>query len=125
MELKKALQGGATPFRANTWHALLQIVTLGMGSLFGARGGAACNDRGCGGKWSGYRGLSVDESRVFRLDWCGVDILPGHIGKRQGGNQLNFAALIDCEYVTGLLAAKWLAVILEMLADVYGGRLPL
>ncbi|WP_416190038.1 chloride channel protein [Neisseria sp. CCUG17229] len=237
VEVKNALKGEAMPFRATTWHALLQIVTVGMGSPLGREVAPREMSVAVAEKWSGYRGLSADERRVllacasgaglaavynvpfaatifiletlllswetplvvaalmtsgtaamvtrtvlgdvvqyvvpqipfehslvgwalvagplialgvYAFDRCVLKLpklprkspkmivlsvacfgligavsmyYPGILGNGKAGNQLTFAALIDWEYATGLLAAKWLAVILAMLAGAYGGRL--
>lgn len=64
VEVKNALKGEAMPFRATTWHALLQIVTVGMGSPLGREVAPREMSVAVAEKWSGYRGLSADERRL-------------------------------------------------------------
>ncbi|WP_032091861.1 chloride channel protein [Necropsobacter rosorum] len=48
---------------------------------------------------------------------------PDILGNGKAGNQLSFHALIGWREAAELLAAKWFAVLLAMLAGAYGGRI--
>lgn len=48
---------------------------------------------------------------------------PEILGNGKSGNQLSFAENLSLQYAMGLLATKWIAVLLAMMAGAYGGRI--
>jgi H+/Cl- antiporter ClcA len=48
---------------------------------------------------------------------------PEILGNGKAGNQLSFTYSINWQYGVGLFGAKWLAVILALMAGAYGGRI--
>ena len=53
------------------------------------------------------------------LAWCFPEIM----GNGKAGNQLSFQSALGWRQALGLLAAKWAALLLAMLAGAYGGRI--
>jgi len=48
---------------------------------------------------------------------------PEILGNGKAGNQLTFTDLVGWDYALGLLATKWIAVLLALMAGAYGGRI--
>lgn len=48
---------------------------------------------------------------------------PEILGNGKAGNQLTFTDLVSWDYALGLLATKWIAVLLALMAGAYGGRI--
>lgn len=75
-------------------------------------------------KWSHrHPALIVFSAAAFGLIGVMSVWYPEILGNGKSGNQLSFANLLTWEHAAGLLAAKWLAIMLAMVAGAYGGRI--
>lgn len=62
---------------------------------------------------------------VLAFGFIGVMAMfyPEILGNGKAGNQLTFTDLVTWDYALGLLATKWIAVLLALMAGAYGGRI--
>lgn len=62
---------------------------------------------------------------VLAFGFVGVMAMfyPEILGNGKAGNQLTFTDLVTWDYALGLLATKWIAVLLALMAGAYGGRI--
>lgn len=67
--------------------------------------------------------MIVISAVVFAIIGGMAMYFPEILGNGKAGNQVTFTDSITWEYALGLLGAKWIAVLLALMAGAYGGRI--